>query len=203
MLLRSNKQFAVREIKAIESRELVAFLSVILITGSECFLASEKSENSCAVRFCQNKKIVFSFCNLATFIITKCRLAVPVLLVHHSVYPLVTCANMPRVLPIGMLPVRWMSPESLGDGVFTTKSDVWSLGVTLWELATFGSFPYQGFSNGEVVERVKQGRIMDKPQGCASELYVLTLTSLPTVLPMLYFVFCKYGQVVHSSIALI
>ena len=114
-----------------------------------------------------------------------------------------TCVNMPRVLPIGMFPVRWMSPESLADGVFTTKSDVWSLGVTLWELATFGSFPYQGFSNGEVVERVKQGRIMDKPQGCASELYVLTLTFLPTVLPMLYFVFFKYGQVVHSSIALI
>lgn len=71
-----------------------------------------------------------------------------------------------------MLPVRWMAPESLVDGVFTTKSDVWSLGVTLWELATFGSFPYQGLSNGEVVERVKLGRTMDKPQGCTSELYV-------------------------------
>ena len=64
----------------------------------------------------------------------------------------------------------------------------------MWELATFGSFPYQGFSNGEVVERVKQGRIMDEPQGCASELYVLTLTFLPTVLPMLYFVFCKWTR---------
>lgn len=84
-----------------------------------------------------------------------------------------TFANKPRLLRTGMLPVRWMSPESLADGVFTIKSDVWSLGVTLWELATFGSFPYQGFSNGEVVEIVKQGRIMDKPQGCTSELYVL------------------------------
>lgn len=72
-----------------------------------------------------------------------------------------------------MLPVRWMAPESLADGVFTTKSDVWSLGVTLWELATFGSFPYQGHSNGEVVERVKLGRNMDKPQGCTSELNTL------------------------------
>lgn len=105
------------------------------------------------------------------------------------VYVLILCANVPHVSPIGMLPVRWMSPESLADGVFTTKSDVWSLGVTLWELATFGSFPYQGFSNGEVVERLKRGRIMDKPQGCTSELYVLTLTILPSVLPMLYVVF--------------
>ena len=115
---------------------------------------------------------------------------------------MILLVNISCVLSKGMLPVRWMSPESLADGVFTTKSDVWSLGVTLWELATFGSFPYQGFSNGEVVERVKQGRVMDKPQGCASELYVLTFTILPTVLPMFYFEFCKYGKVAHSSIAL-
>ncbi|XP_029195937.2 uncharacterized protein LOC114961433 isoform X2 [Acropora millepora] len=69
-----------------------------------------------------------------------------------------------------LLPIRWMAPESLADGLFTTKSDVWSLGVTLCELATFGSFPYQGLSNKEVVERVKLGRSMDKPQECTREL---------------------------------
>lgn len=165
-------------------------------------LASEKSEKSGAVMFCKNKKIVWSFCDLATLTFTRCSLAIPVLPVGHSVCVLTMCDDMPRVLPIGMLPVRWMSPESLVDGVFTTKSDVWSLGVTLWELATFGSFPYQGFSNGEVVERVKQGRIMDTPQGCASELYVPTLTFFSTVLSMLYFAFCKCEKVLHALIAL-
>ena len=94
-----------------------------------------------------------------------------------------------------------MSPESLADGVFTTKSDVWSLGVTLWELATFGSFPYQGFSNGEVVERVKRGRIMEKPQGCTSELYVFTLQFARTVIPMLLVcvVFCFFEKGFHLS----
>ena len=147
---------------------------------------------------CKIKKIVCAFCGLTTLIFTKCRSAVLVLPVGHSVCVLTICANMSRVLPIGMLPVRCMSPESLVDGVFTTKSDVWSLGVTLWELGTFGSFPYQGFSNGEVVERVEQGRIIDKPQGCASELYVLTLTFLLTVLSMLYFVFYKCEKVVFK-----
>ena len=60
-----------------------------------------------------------------------------------------------------MLPVPLVTPESLVDGVLTAKSDVWSLGVTLWELATFSSFPYQGFSNGKVVERVKHGHDKD------------------------------------------
>ena len=57
-------------------------------------------------------------------------------------------------------------------------------------------FSYQGFSNGEVVEKVKQ----DKPEGCAGELYVLTLTFLSIVLSMLYSMFCKCGKVVHASI---
>ena len=53
-------------------------------------------------------------------------------------------------LPPGMLPVRWMSPESLADGLFTPMSDIWSFGVLLYEMITFGSFPFQGLSNNQV-----------------------------------------------------
>ena len=70
----------------------------------------------------------------------------------------------------GMLPVRWMSPESLADGIFSPMSDMWSYGVLLYEIITFGSFPYQGLSNNEVMENVKKGRTLSPPCGAKFEL---------------------------------
>ncbi|ESO88374.1 hypothetical protein LOTGIDRAFT_126442, partial [Lottia gigantea] len=73
----------------------------------------------------------------------------------------------------GLLPVRWMAPESLKDGVFSTMSDVWSLGVVIWEMATLGAQPYQGLSNEEVLKYVVNGNINNKPEGCPDKLYVI------------------------------
>lgn len=73
----------------------------------------------------------------------------------------------------GLLPVRWMAPESLKDGVFTSSSDVWSYGVVLWEMATLASQPYQGLSNDQVLRYVIDGGIMERPENCPDKLYTL------------------------------
>ncbi|XP_071753466.2 insulin-like growth factor 1b receptor [Centroberyx gerrardi] len=73
----------------------------------------------------------------------------------------------------GLLPVRWMSPESLKDGVFTTNSDVWSFGVVLWEVATLAEQPYQGLSNEQVLRFVMEGGLLEKPQHCPDMLFEL------------------------------
>ena len=73
----------------------------------------------------------------------------------------------------GMLPVRWMAPESLGDGLFTPSSDIWSYGVLLFEIITFGSFPFQGLSNNQVLDDVRSGATLSIPAGIKPQLGTL------------------------------
>ncbi|KAK0096847.1 hypothetical protein PV326_004167 [Microctonus aethiopoides] len=73
----------------------------------------------------------------------------------------------------GLLPVRWMAPESLKDGLFTSYSDVWSYGVVLWEMVTLASQPYQGLSNDQVLRYVIDGGVMERPENCPDSLYIL------------------------------
>lgn len=70
----------------------------------------------------------------------------------------------------GMLPVRWMAPESLGLGIFTPASDVWSFGVLLYEIITFGSFPFQGLTNNQVLDHLKNGHTLVIPNGVKPQL---------------------------------
>uniref|UniRef100_A0A8D2MH51 Tyrosine-protein kinase receptor n=1 Tax=Zonotrichia albicollis TaxID=44394 RepID=A0A8D2MH51_ZONAL len=70
----------------------------------------------------------------------------------------------------GLLPVRWMSPEALKDGIFNTQSDVWSFGVVLWEIATLAEQPYQGMSNEQVLRFVMDNGVLERPENCPDEL---------------------------------
>lgn len=72
-----------------------------------------------------------------------------------------------------LMPVRWMPPESISDGVFTTQSDVWSFGVLLWEVWTLGERPYYYKDNSDVADFVRTGGILPRPEGCPDEIYAL------------------------------
>lgn len=71
----------------------------------------------------------------------------------------------------GLLPVRWMAPESLADGLFTTNSDVWSYGIVLWEMVTLAEQPYQGLSNEQVLQFVTNHGTLLRPQECPELLW--------------------------------
>ncbi|XP_076835194.1 proto-oncogene tyrosine-protein kinase ROS [Brachyhypopomus gauderio] len=86
----------------------------------------------------------------------------------------------------GLLPVRWMPPESLTDGIFNKHSDVWAFGVLLWEIVTLGKQPYPAFSNQEVLHHVSAGGRLPAPTGCPLILYNVMLEcwrAMPTERP--------------------
>ncbi|XP_065832844.1 fibroblast growth factor receptor 3-like isoform X2 [Oscarella lobularis] len=83
-------------------------------------------------------------------------------------------------------PIKWTAPEGLLDNIFTIKSDVWSFGVVLWEVASLGSIPYPGLEKQVLVTMIQNGYRMDKPEDCSDELYQLMLQcwqSLPNKRP--------------------
>uniref|UniRef100_A0A8C7MEA9 Tyrosine-protein kinase n=1 Tax=Oncorhynchus kisutch TaxID=8019 RepID=A0A8C7MEA9_ONCKI len=73
-------------------------------------------------------------------------------------------------------PIKWTAPEAALYGRFTIKSDVWSFGVLLTELATKGRVPYPGMVNREVLDQVERGYRMPCPAECPDSLHDLMLT---------------------------
>ncbi|XP_078575242.1 inactive tyrosine-protein kinase transmembrane receptor ROR1-like isoform X3 [Branchiostoma floridae x Branchiostoma japonicum] len=80
-----------------------------------------------------------------------------------------------RVQSKSLLPVRWMPPEAIMYGKFSTDSDVWSFGVVLWEIFSYGLQPYYGYSNQEVIEMIRSRQLLPCPDNCPARMYSLML----------------------------
>uniref|UniRef100_A0A8C5EAX7 Macrophage-stimulating protein receptor-like n=1 Tax=Gouania willdenowi TaxID=441366 RepID=A0A8C5EAX7_GOUWI len=73
------------------------------------------------------------------------------------------------------LPVKWMAIESLQTQKFTTKSDVWSYGILMWELLTRGASPYPDVDPYDITHYLLKGRRLPQPQFCPDTLYIIML----------------------------
>ncbi|XP_035178288.1 proto-oncogene tyrosine-protein kinase ROS isoform X3 [Oxyura jamaicensis] len=103
----------------------------------------------------------------------------------------------------GLLPVRWMAPESLIDGVFTNRSDVWSFGVLMWETLTLGQQPYPGLSNMEVLHHVRSGGRLESPSNCPDDLCDLITRCWaqdPQNRPTFFYIQDKLQEIRHSPL---
>ena len=72
-------------------------------------------------------------------------------------------------------PIKWTAPETLKLGYFTIKSDVWSFGIVLYEVITFGLVPYPGTVISEVLKILETGYRMPCPPNCPEKLYKIML----------------------------
>ncbi|XP_078600003.1 uncharacterized protein LOC144875102 isoform X2 [Branchiostoma floridae x Branchiostoma japonicum] len=84
----------------------------------------------------------------------------------------VTTQYMRHPLTNILLPIKWMAIESLIEGAYSCKSDMWGFGVVLWEIATLGGTPYPEVCGYEtLVTRLRRGYRLQKPNGCSDKLY--------------------------------
>ncbi|XP_046877196.1 tyrosine-protein kinase Blk isoform X1 [Hypomesus transpacificus] len=72
-------------------------------------------------------------------------------------------------------PIKWTAPEAINFGTFTIKSDIWSFGILLTEIVTYGRIPYPGMTNPEVIRNLDKQYRMPCPDGCPEELYDLMM----------------------------
>ncbi|XDV28005.1 hypothetical protein PO909_031431 [Leuciscus waleckii] len=75
----------------------------------------------------------------------------------------------------GKIPVRWTSPEAIAYRKFTSASDVWSYGIVMWEVMSFGERPYWDMSNQDVINAIEQDYRLPPPMDCPTALHQLML----------------------------
>uniref|UniRef100_A0A4W3I8A0 Receptor protein-tyrosine kinase n=1 Tax=Callorhinchus milii TaxID=7868 RepID=A0A4W3I8A0_CALMI len=103
-------------------------------------------------------------------------------LVKSSNHVKITDFGLARLLDIdeteyhadgGKVPIKWMALESILHRKFTHQSDVWSYGVTVWELMTFGAKPYDGIPAREIPELLEKGERLPQPPICTIDVYMI------------------------------
>ncbi|XP_068771950.1 ephrin type-A receptor 2 isoform X2 [Struthio camelus] len=75
----------------------------------------------------------------------------------------------------GKIPIRWTAPEAISYRKFTSASDVWSYGIVMWEVMSYGERPYWELSNHEVMKAINEGFRLPAPLDCPSAIYQLML----------------------------
>ncbi|TMS06613.1 Receptor tyrosine-protein kinase erbB-4, partial [Larimichthys crocea] len=73
----------------------------------------------------------------------------------------------------GKMPIKWMALECIHYRKFTHQSDVWSYGVTIWEVMTFGGKPYDGISTRDIPDLLEKGERLPQPPICTIDVYMV------------------------------
>uniref|UniRef100_A0A8C4HSY2 receptor protein-tyrosine kinase n=1 Tax=Dicentrarchus labrax TaxID=13489 RepID=A0A8C4HSY2_DICLA len=73
------------------------------------------------------------------------------------------------------IPIRWTAPEAIAYRKFTTASDVWSYGIVMWEVVSYGERPYWDMNNQDVIKAMEEGYRLPAPMDCPVVLHQLML----------------------------
>uniref|UniRef100_A0A8C4QXZ6 receptor protein-tyrosine kinase n=1 Tax=Eptatretus burgeri TaxID=7764 RepID=A0A8C4QXZ6_EPTBU len=73
------------------------------------------------------------------------------------------------------IPIRWTAPEAIAFHKFTSASDVWSFGIVMWEMMSYGERPYWNMTNQDVIQSIEEGYRLPAPIDCPLALHQLML----------------------------
>ncbi|KAF5405312.1 Receptor protein-tyrosine kinase [Paragonimus heterotremus] len=77
------------------------------------------------------------------------------------------------VVRAGRVPIRWLAIETLQDSIYSHKTDVWTYGVTLWEIFTYGRRPYEDVETKDIKDHVMKGGRLTQPEICTLDVYMV------------------------------
>ncbi|XP_018647302.1 Receptor Tyrosine Kinase,putative [Schistosoma mansoni] len=75
----------------------------------------------------------------------------------------------------GRMPIKWLAIECIQDRIFSSKSDVWAYGITLWEMCTFGHRPYENIHAKNLLDFLEKGNRLPQPETTSLDFYCLML----------------------------
>ena len=114
----------------------------------------------------------------------------------------VTQENVYDVKTGGKIPVRWTAPEAILFRKFNMASDVWSYGILMWEVMSFGKPPYGDLDNYALLEQIQQGYRLEQPDGCPYLLYSLMLKcwdTIPEIRPTFSDLYFEVSSMVENN----
>ncbi|ESN97935.1 hypothetical protein HELRODRAFT_85041, partial [Helobdella robusta] len=102
--------------------------------------------------------------------------------------------------------VKWHPPEVFDGLRFSAKSDVWTFGVVLWEVLSYGSEPYQDMNNKEYMKSVRQGGRLPKPEVCPASVqrvmercWMLEPENRPSFADLLELLKLSYWKIIEEN----
>lgn len=156
-----------------KSRPLMVLTELMELGPLDSFLRQREGQFSSLQLVAMQRGVAAAMQYLSSFAFVHRALSAHSVLVNsHLVCKVARLGHSPQG-PGCML--RWAAPEVIAHGKHTTSSDVWSFGIVMWEVMSYGERPYWDMSDQEVLNAIEQDFRLPPPPGCPPGLHLLML----------------------------
>ncbi|XP_016115131.1 ephrin type-B receptor 4-like [Sinocyclocheilus grahami] len=164
----------------------IIHLEGVITASCPVMILTEYMENGALDSFLRVSTCL-SLCLMSDVSPALTRLSVCLSDVRSDVSPTLTCLSLSvsvccwvrcvarSHLSGGKIPIRWTAPEAIAFRKFTSASDVWSYGIVMWEVMSFGERPYWDMSNQDVINGIEQDYRLPPAPECPASLHQLML----------------------------